>query len=67
MRAPSVEALLEAFGQNLGPLKVAFARLEEGGPALAADLADLMRRHDRGENRGLAAPAGYLEVVVHRR
>lgn len=68
MRARSVEHLLGFFRENLGPLKVAFARVgEDGEAALVDDLSALLRRYNRAGDAGLAAPASYVDVIGHRR
>jgi SAM-dependent methyltransferase len=67
MRGPSIEGWLAVMRENLGPLKIAFARVgEDGEQALAADIAELMARHNRAAGGALAAPARYVEVVAHR-
>ncbi|MEA2297500.1 MAG: hypothetical protein QOF77_436 [Solirubrobacteraceae bacterium] len=68
MRFPSVEDWLAFFRENLGPLKVAFARVGEAGEeALAADLSELVARYNRADGGALAARAQYIDVVAHRR
>jgi SAM-dependent methyltransferase len=68
MRARSVEHWLGFFRENLGPLKVAFARIgEDGEAALVDDLSELMHRYNRAGDAGLAAPASYVDVIAHRR
>jgi len=68
MRARSVEQWVGFFRENLGPLKVAFARVgADGEQALVEDLSEIMRRYNRAGDRALAAPARYVEVVAHRR
>ena len=67
-RYRSAEHLLEVFRNYYGPLTRTFAALPaEGQAALAADLLDLARRHNRAGDRALAAPSDYLEVVAVRR
>jgi SAM-dependent methyltransferase len=68
MRARSIEHWVGFFRANLGPLKVAFARVGEAGEqALVEDLSEIMRRYNRAGDRALAAPASYVEVVARRR
>ncbi|MEA2371659.1 MAG: hypothetical protein QOH12_2053 [Solirubrobacteraceae bacterium] len=68
MRARSIEHWVGFFRENLGPLKVAFARVGEAGEqALVEDLSEIMRRYNRAGDRALAAPARYVEVVARRR
>ena len=38
-----------------------------GQAALAADLHDLLRRHNRATDGTIAAPADYVEVIAIRR
>jgi SAM-dependent methyltransferase len=67
MRAASLEHLLEAMRANLGPLKVAFARVgEDGEGALANDLISLIEQRNRAAGGALAAPARYVEAVAVR-
>ena len=67
-RYRSAEHLLEVFRNYYGPLTRTFAALPaEGQAALAADILDLARRHNRAGDRALAAPSDYLEVVAVRR
>ncbi len=67
-RYRSAEHLLEVFRNYYGPMTRTFAALPaEGQAALAADLLDLARRHNRAGDRALAAPSDYLEVVAVRR
>jgi ubiquinone/menaquinone biosynthesis C-methylase UbiE len=67
-RYTSPEEFVRAFRDDYGPTLVAFGGLEpEGQDALAADLAALVRRFDRGGGGGpVAIPAEYLEVVATR-
>ncbi len=67
MRASSIERWLGFFRENLGPLKVAYARVGAGEQALTADLTDMMRRRNRPGEQALAAPARYIDIVAHRR
>ncbi|HEY5195671.1 MAG TPA: class I SAM-dependent methyltransferase [Solirubrobacteraceae bacterium] len=68
MRAGSVDQWLGFFRENLGPLKVAFARVgEDGAQALSGDLRELIARYNRAGDGLVAAPARYLEVVAQRR
>ena len=67
MRAPSLEQWLAGMRANLGPLKVAFARVgQDGEQALANDLVELMQRYNRAAAGALAAPARYVEFVAVR-
>ncbi len=68
MRFESPEHWLSVFRQWFGPVHTAFSRLDAAGQAaLARDLLDLTRRHDRSGGRALVIPSEYLEVVVTRR
>ena len=56
------------FRENYGPTRAAFLALDaDGEQALAADMDDLVRRHDRRGGEGpVAIPAEYLEIVATR-
>ncbi|MBD0274771.1 MAG: SAM-dependent methyltransferase, partial [Acetobacteraceae bacterium] len=55
----------EIFKTYYGPTNRAFAALgEEKGPALEADIIELLERMNRGGQDTLVVPSEYLEVVV---
>ncbi len=59
---------LEVFRQYFGPVMRAFAALDaQGQEAYAAELLDMLRRHNRADDGTLVLPAEYLEVVATRR
>lgn len=67
-RYPSAEDFVEFFRVWYGPTRTAFAALApERQAELAAEIAALARRFDRGGGRRLAAAGEYLEVVLARR
>jgi SAM-dependent methyltransferase len=67
LRAPSPEHMLEHFRTWFGPIKVAFATLDEAGQqALAADLLAAWGKHNRAGDGTLVAPSDYAEVVAVR-
>jgi SAM-dependent methyltransferase len=56
---------VDVFRSYYGPVHKAFAALDPAGKeALAADLMELLRVHNRSEDQTLVAPSEYLEVVV---
>ena len=58
---------MDFFRTNYGPTLKAFEALPEADrPVFAADLVDLVRRHDRIGGGPVAVPAEYLEVVATR-
>src|SRR5436190_10687500 len=64
-RYRSPEHWLEYFRAYFGPIMMAFARVgEEGAPALEGDLLEVMRANNRGGDRALVMPGGYVEVVA---
>jgi ubiquinone/menaquinone biosynthesis C-methylase UbiE len=66
-RYRSAEHWLEVFRTYYGPMTRAFATLsDEGQAALAAELLDLARRHDRAGDGALSVPSDYLEAVAVR-
>jgi SAM-dependent methyltransferase len=65
-RSHSVERVLEHFRTWFGPTKVAFESLDaDGQQALANDLMNVWRKHNRADTV-FAAPGEYLEVVAVR-
>ena len=57
--------LLEVFKTYYGPTNRTFAALgAEKGPALEADILELLGRMNRGGEETLIVPSEYLEVVV---
>ena len=66
-RYRSPEHWLEFFRTYYGPTLKAFEALDGSAKeALASDLLDLMRRHNRSGGAELIAPGEYLEVVATR-
>ena len=64
-RYRSPEDWLEFFRSYYGPTLKAFEALDTTGQeALAHDLLELMRRHNRSGGEELIAPSEYLEVVA---
>lgn len=62
----SVEYALEYFRTWFGPTRVAFETVgSDGQEALATDLMNVWRKHNRAEG-AFVAPAEYLEVVAVR-
>ncbi len=67
-RARSADHWIALFREYYGPINKAFAAQDTAGQtALAADLDDLLRRHNRTTDGTIAAPADYLEVIATRR
>ncbi len=63
----SVDHCIEYFREWFGPTKMAFERVgEEGAAALEGDYRKMIEKHDIGGERGMIAPAEYLEVVATR-
>lgn len=68
LRAHSVDHWIALFRACYGPISRAFAAQDTAGQAaLAADLGDLLRRHNRATDGTVGAPAAYLEVIATRR
>ena len=66
-RYRSAEHFVDMFRSFYGPVHKAFLALDVAGQAaLEADLLALLRRADRGGERGLIVPAEYLETVITR-
>lgn len=67
-RFTSTTELVRFFRLNYGPTLKAFEALPtDGQEALACDLAELAREHDRNRNGGpLTIPAAYLEIIATR-
>ena len=66
-RYRSPEHWLEVFRTFYGPAQKTFDSLDaQGQAALTRDLLDLARRFNRADDGTMAAPSGYLEVVVTR-
>jgi SAM-dependent methyltransferase len=64
-RFTAPEDFVAFFRRSYGPTLMAFDALDDdGGRALAADLVDLARRHDRNAGGSVAIPATYLETVL---
>jgi ubiquinone/menaquinone biosynthesis C-methylase UbiE len=64
-RFKSPEDFVADFRSFYGPTVKAFEALDEqGGAALAADLARLVRRWDRNDGGSIAIPATYLESIL---
>ncbi|MDQ6602955.1 MAG: class I SAM-dependent methyltransferase [Chloroflexota bacterium] len=67
-RARSADHWIAMFREYYGPINKAFAAQDAAGQAaLAADLDDLLRRHNRATDGTIAASADYLEVIATRR
>lgn len=67
-RARSADHWIAMFREYYGPINKAFAAQDAAGQAaLAADLDDLLRRHNRATDGTIAAAADYLEVIATRR
>ncbi len=67
-RYRSAEHFVEFFRDWYGPTHKAFGALPAERQAdLAAEIADLARKFDRGGGRSLAAAGEYLEVVLEKR
>jgi len=67
-RARSADHWIGMFREYYGPVNKAFAAQNAAGQAaLAADLHDLLRRHNRATDGTIAAPADYVEVIAIRR
>ena len=66
-RFVSTDQFIAFFKEWFGPTKMAFERVgEEGAAALEEDYRSMVARHDTGGDRGMIAPAEYLEVVATR-
>ena len=66
-RYASAEHFVEFFRSWYGPTHMAFAALaEQRQSELAAEIAALARRYDRGDGRRLVAASDYLEIVLER-
>lgn len=67
-RARSADHWIALFREYYGPINKAFAAQDAAGQAaLAADLDNLLRRHNRATDGTIAASADYLEVIAARR
>lgn len=67
-RYASASHFIEVFRAYYGPVKKAFAALDDRGQAsLTKDLEALLAEHDRGGSHSLVVPGDYLEVVAVRR
>lgn len=67
-RFRSADEFVDFFRTNYGPVRTAFAKLDEPGQAaLQGDLVELASSHDRATRSALAIPSEYLEVVAIRR
>ena len=66
-RFRSADHFIDYFKTWFGPTKMAYERVgDEGAEALEADYRAMIERHDKGGDRGMIAPAEYLEVVATR-
>src|SRR5262249_57554155 len=64
----STQHWLEVFKTYYGPMLKAFGALEAPAQAaLAKDLLDLARDHNRSGDDTMVAPSEYLEIVITRR
>jgi len=68
-RFTSAEEMVDVFATRYGPTLKAFEALDDDGrTALAGELTELVRRHDRLDDEGaIAIPGEYLESVGIRR
>jgi SAM-dependent methyltransferase len=67
-RARSADHWIATFRDYYGPVNKAFAAQDAAGQAaLAADLDDLLHRHNQATDGTIAVPADYLEVIATRR
>jgi ubiquinone/menaquinone biosynthesis C-methylase UbiE len=67
-RYRSAQHWIDVFRTYYGPVLKAFAALDVAGQAaLAADLAELLERFNRGGAETLTVPSEYLEVVATKR
>jgi SAM-dependent methyltransferase len=67
-RYASADHFVDVLRASDGPTGQAFAAVStDRGHALAADIAALARRFDRGHDDRLAAASDYLEIVLERR
>jgi SAM-dependent methyltransferase len=67
-RARSADHWIALFRDYYGPVNKAFAAQDTAGQAaLASDIADLLRAHNRATDGTIVAPATYLEVIASRR
>ena len=67
-RYHSADHFIDIFRSFYGPTHKAFGALDEPRQALlTADIEALIRRFDRGDERGLVVPATYVEVVAVRK
>ena len=67
-RYPSAEAYVAEWRQWYGPTQKAFEVVgEAGADALAADILDLVARHDRAGDGSMVVASDYLEAVIDRR
>ena len=67
-RYRSAAHFIDVFRTWYGPVHKAFAALPaDGASALARDLAELLKRHNRGGAGSLVVPGEYLEVVITKR
>jgi hypothetical protein len=68
VRYASASHFIEIFRTNYGPIKRAFASLDDKGQAcLTKDIGALLAEHDRGGGHSLVVPGEYLEAVAVRR
>ena len=67
-RYRSAAHFVDVFRSWYGPIHKAFAALgDAGGPALEADLIDLVGRFDQGGTERMLVPGTYLQSVITRR
>ena len=67
-RYRSAGHFVDVFRSWYGPIHKAFAALgDEGGPALEADLVDLVDRFNDGGAGRMLVPSTYLQAVITRR
>ena len=67
-RYRSAAHFVDVFRSWYGPIHKAFAALgDAGGPALEADLIDLVGRFDQSGTERMLVPGTYLQSVITRR
>ena len=67
-RYHSPQHFLDMFRSFYGPVLKAFEALDAAGKqALAADIVDLIKRHNKSGDATMVVPGEYLEVVITKR
>lgn len=68
MRYPSAQDWLDYFRANFGPTRTLFETLDEAaGKAFAAELLELVRKHNRSGDATVVLPGEYLEAVIEKK